>query len=387
MPLNHENQTKLDNIIKPFKIYNFLNIATQLAQMTFENDMFLSDHLPKNYKVTEEIYDFYVMTWNMLNKCHSTTACSNQGSPYSNNPWNIDETSKQLNYRRAIQYKFILEKIENSIINSKAISVVFLQEISELALAMSKNNINEANIIAILQKPTPTPEEIGRLLGFDFLNNLEIFGYKAYATKMEMQCKPMLTIVNSNQVTIDENQNYATFLAEGTRGKNTAFVIPATVTMYEFTKRINFVNLHLDYTTNYINKILNLQVEMLQNNIIGIMAGDTNHPVNFDLIGAINNWNYPSNIDLRANAIQTHSTSSSSVDLTITDPRTFALKCYDSLFANPSTPTSKLIIEELPGWFFKISGNNTLRIMSITPQLHHIHESKEGALMDETSYI
>ncbi|MGI9214238.1 MAG: hypothetical protein ACR2HS_00800, partial [Gammaproteobacteria bacterium] len=159
---------------------------------------------------------------------------------------------------------------------------------------------------------------------------------------MEMQCKPMLTIVNSNQVTIDENQNYATFTA-GTKAKNTAFVIPTTVTMHGVTKRINFVNLHLDYTTNYINEILNLQVEMLQNNIIGIMAGDTNHPVNFDLIGAINNWNYPSNIDLIDNAIQTHSISSSSINLTVTDLRTFALKCYDSLFANPSTPTSKLI--------------------------------------------
>ncbi|MGI9214239.1 MAG: hypothetical protein ACR2HS_00805 [Gammaproteobacteria bacterium] len=179
MPLNHENQEKLDNIIKTFKIYNPTNIPTKLAQMTSENDMFLSDHLPKNYKVTEEIYDFYIMTWNMLNKCHSTAACSNQGSPYSNNPWNIDETSKQLNYRRAIQYKFILEQIQNSIINGKAISVIFLQEISELVSGMSKNNINETNIIAILQKPTLTPEETGRLLAFDFLNNLEILGYKA----------------------------------------------------------------------------------------------------------------------------------------------------------------------------------------------------------------
>lgn len=357
--LSLEEVQKLKAILE--KHSNESGIQEKVREIKYDSGgNFFSDHLPRNYEVEEGADKLKVMTWNMMNKCHDKAHCSTvipPNTPYNNNPWDINETPEQVNHRRFLQYNFLLQElIENKKEGNAPFSAIFLQEINELA-----ENIKDypepmtSKIRSILAKKEPLEAtDIQILLAFVFLRKLEELGYTAHATTATMHCKPMVTIVNTEQLQINNEGGGALPAANGKK-KNTAFVLNASSTTTS--KSINLVNLHLDYETDYVESILHLQQSMVNQGIMGIMAGDTNHPPNSGLIGGIGDWYHTSNID----------TDESLGKLTDRDLRTSRLKNYDLLFVNPSSATSSITAKELYGWYFIIE-NNEATIKPITQE-------------------
>ena len=358
-----ELEKKLNAILKKYS--NESEIQEKVRGIKSDSgDNLFSDHLPRNYQVKERYDKFKVMTWNMMNKCHDKASCS-PPNQFTNNPWNVNEDERQVNSRRCIQYDFLLMQLRRN-----NFSAIFLQEINELASIIENHPYPEKmtqKVQELLKKEELTEEEKGILLAFNFLRQLNELGYTAHATTKDMHCKPMVTIINTAELTVapDDNPKAALPATVNGKKKHTAFVLNAKSTSTN--TPINLVNLHLDYETDYVESILDLQQSMVKQGIMGIMAGDTNHPPNSGLIGAIGDWKHTSNID----------TDESSGELTDRDLRTSRLKNYDLLFVNPSSTTSSVTAKELDGWYFTVE-NGIATINPINEKTKREYISKPG---------
>ena len=306
----------------------------------------------------------------MMNKCHDKAGCKvKPPNQYANNPWDVTENFEQVNYRRAMQYDFLLEQLKKNKEKGSPLSAIFLQEINELVFNIKDYPdpmTNKVKTLLLVEELTEKDIEI--LLAFKFLESLKELGYTAYATTPEMNCKPMVTIVNTEQLKVSKDEPYGALpvTANGNE-KNTAFVIKVYNRTKDDEEPINLVNLHLDYGTDYVESILDFQTQMVNQNIMGIMAGDTNHPPNSGLIGGIGDWYHTSNID----------TDESSGELTDRDLRSSRLKNYDLLFANPSVVNSSVTTQELDGWYFTVK-DGTATINPIDENTNRKYVSQPG---------
>lgn len=262
------------------------------------------------------------MTLNCMNKGHSKASCRAAPgvTPYSNNPFDLDENDEEYIHRLQEQSQFLLERI-----GRRDIQFCFLQEASWLLPYQFSRNKQIQDI------------------QIHFIEKLHELGWSIITTQKTQQVKPLVTLFNA-QVLHPKNTGLGVIPTH--TGKNTGFLVDfdyQTDNPSHAVVPIRLVNLHLDFSEDSRQSILDLQHESIRDRIAMIAGGDTNHPQNLDQMGLIGNWNFPSNID-----------SDSSGALSIHDPRAGQLlKRYDGFFVSPTDSSGNAHITEGPGHYFE----------------------------------
>ncbi len=307
-------------------------------------DGYTSDHIAQDIQFTEKFEEgkeatLRVKTWNLMNKCRPK---DKKPGSYANNPFNIPETMPQFYARRKAQYDELIAELTKAKKDGKPFDCIFLQEVDDLAFEPWTP-----------QGSNSTEQKYFKELKEDFKERLSKLGLEMQISPKKKGQKPLVTIINTDKLDLRKDTEPHGVLPVG--GTNTGFALP--VTHKGTGKPFDLVNLHLGYEHDYKEEILKLQFENIAKGVSKIMGGDTNHdPSNSEMVGLIANPNHPTNIDASDKEKDYQ-------HLTTKDPRTKSTKAYDGFFVNPGGSGSKLQVDELPGKYFSISTNGTVKLI------------------------
>lgn len=246
-----------------------------------------------------------IMTWNLLNRMHDEAHCnSNSEIKFSNNPYNFEESNGAWARRKGIQFYIIINHIKKNCLH-----FICLQEVDFIFLkyASDQRDIDLYNT---------------------FIFCLKTMGWELISTRKSDQCKPMVILYNANRYYLFR-QPQGLFL-DSRKIKNTVFQCLFQDKLSG--QLVNILNAHLDHTQTekeVSQNILDYLYEQTQQNIMTILAGDTNHPLNIGSMG-----DYPR---LATNFDRGRTGQLSNIDFRFNLPRT-----YDVFFAAPATKTSLL---------------------------------------------
>ncbi len=298
-----------------------------------------SDHSPVQYSVnvlkadsTPLIKDLRVVTWNALNKCYSKENCKAKPpiTPFSNNPWNQDETMNEYKTRIRKQNDFIINLIQNA--KKNPLSAICLQEVNHLISMNSTANEKKA-----------------------FCDKLESLGWILVTSKECQNTKNQAILVNTNRFKVINKRG---ILSNGT--KSTGFEV--TLQERATNKTIAVASCHLDLPHDYSQGFKNYQEEMINKNIPAIVAGDTNRAH-----GEKNQYNLAGNESFPTHIAKGHK-----------------LACYDRLAASPTKTTKVQIIEE--GGKYFAQEKNGIKIKDFKPK-NRVHTSEIGKYWEDKRSI
>lgn len=282
---------------------------------TRQLDGFTSDHTPQSihvacYQQGQANPDLSVRgaTWNMMNKCFSKANCKNRVTPFTNNPFDIDETAAQYEARRRQQFKDIKQLIQ------QGNDFILLQEADWIY-----NSSLSSHYRAELQK-----------LGWELIRTPRpANGFSHQAS---------VTLYNTGKLQYT-GRNRGLFASQSNRYRaiETEFVERSSQ------KLVAIVNCHLEFDVDYRDAISTYQKQQTQKNIATVMGGDTNHPQNLYQESFIGNWHYATNIDC------TSPPGGGAPVITDEDARVgggqHIKKRYDGFFVNPTSSTYAMITE------------------------------------------
>ncbi|MFO1257703.1 MAG: hypothetical protein U1E78_04725 [Gammaproteobacteria bacterium] len=246
-----------------------------------------------------------IMTWNMLNRMHDEAHCnSNSEIKFSNNPYNFEESNKAWANRKRNQFYIIIEHIKRN-----RLHFICLQEVDFIFL-----------------KYAPDQSDVD--LYHKFLFQLQAMGWEIVLTRKSDHCKPLAILFDANRYYLFREPQ--SLFLDSRKIKNTVFQCLFKDKLCD--QPINILNAHLDHTQaekEISQKILDYLYEQTQQNIMTILAGDTNHPLNIGSIG-----DYPR---LATNFDRDSTGQLNNIDFRFNLPRS-----YDVFFAAPATKTSLL---------------------------------------------
>lgn len=270
----------------------------------------LSDHTPAIYSFQQvnksscKMHPLTILTWNKLNKGHSTANCFHQINPYSNNPFNKDENIEQYASRINKGYNFLIHEIKKN-----EISVILLQEVNDL----------------IFQNPCINT------IKKRFFKKLKKLNWEYLITTKDLNTKPLAILFHSTRL---EFKNEKRGVLASNTGKNHAF----EATFYDLINRINMciTTCHLDYAYDFRKNILSYQEDQRKKNIFTVIIGDTNRCPDIFFPSFFGNCRYPSSIKI--------------------DGSYYELKKLDCAAASPQREF-KVIIREQKNWYFEYQNN------------------------------
>lgn len=270
------------------------------------------------------------LTWNLLNKGHAKGK-----GPYSNNPFDIQETEKDYVDRKRQQFAGILDIIEARQSISTPLDFILLQEVN----AFTRGEIDGAP--ATQKMPVRQPIKGLKEVVDHFKQQLLALGWQLELTHPKINSKPMVTLYNTH--TLKRQGEAKGFLMAD--GKNTGFELPFVHRKSK--KPVAIANLHLSFGSDNRKGILEYQFEQIQKGIFTVMGGDTNHPPNYQLDGLIGNFNYATNIDCDPKNPNR---------VTDVDERTGGKfkKHYDGFFCSPGGADNRVSAIETKGICFEV---------------------------------
>lgn len=314
-----------------------------------------SDHTPVSYNVCLrddmglESPPLRIMSWNKMNKCHSRSTCSDQWAPYSNNPWDIDETDEESEARFKLQYDFLLSEIDQRLRGNSPLDVIALQEANDLVFGRSANKNA-------------------------FIDELKKRCWSLKTTQKKDQSKPMVILYNSERLKyVEQSGNLPS-----PSGKNCLFEVRFK-DKNDQNRIIAICNAHLDFSYDYRRELVQYQVNQVAKEIFTVIIGDTNYP-NEDQMSFVSNCHFPTNIDV----------DESGKLITYFHQGTKHVKKYDSLAASPTSHTSVKIQEDRLTFFHK-TGVNSFRVETVDPigewNLDTCHVSLKGLPWVKNEYL
>lgn len=292
-----------------------------------------SDHLPRScdVQVDGDGKPLRFATWNVMKMCHSMSNCKALPpvKPYSNNPFNEDETRKDYEERVALQREEILAMLDSGV------DVFFLQEADSFFTKKPKGKDLSGRTIFV-----DTPGTI------KFKQDLQSRGFNFIETQRpnigESAQQHSLILYRSSRLDLHDGSSKGAFLTNGTkyRAHEVKFRDKANG------RDVRAVNLHLDYNVDYTADILKYQQDCLEAGELCVMAGDTNHTVG-DLSSLMIPKDLPTNVDAEGDSFD---------KLTITH-KTGGVKAYDGFFM--TAPKEKgATLTYNPGKYFRPKGNS-----------------------------
>lgn len=256
-----------------------------------------SDHTPVNFCVSQQgpqppfSLPIQIMTWNKLNQCHSKLTCKATPHPYSNNPWDIDESDQQYADRVKQQREYLIQTIIDK-------DVICLQEVNDL-----------------LFPQTPNIQQINSV----FENDLDRIGYGMIKSRKIDNTRHLVTLYNKNRLKYLNQRG----VLPSEKGKNSGLEIE----FKDKTTGLSYAatNIHLEWNEDYRQVILDYQIEQIARGIMTTISGDTNHPADIEQFSFAGNRDYPTTIDV--------------------DAHQYILRHCDSLAASPAKGHSVRIVE------------------------------------------
>jgi hypothetical protein len=286
-------------------------------------------------------------TWNLMN--YGISLKTNGFHP--NNPWDFDEDHLTYMIRKTRQLNKIIEIIEDSDEND----FFLLQEVDIFFPASPK------------LKVTASQQKTRNLLKLGFEINLRALGWKILLQPGSKTQQPLVILFNTKSLQISgAGQGVFPTATHQCRGVAQEFIHLPTQ------QPVTLVNLHLDYETDYSKVIPDFQLQQTRSGKFTIMAGDTNHAPNQEIVGLINTWSNITNISGEKNGISHLHKNFSHIK-----------KCYDGFFANPSQDRANPLnqtavhITEQAAEVFKIDTTGKF-VVEPLPANPHVHRSAPG---------
>lgn len=260
-----------------------------------------------------------VLTWNLLNKCHSAV-----GHAHSNNPFNVDESDKDYLARKATELKILLKHIKDG-----TIDCILLQEVD-----MFTRDPLFPEVKKFLQQ--------ARELGWHFV----------HTEKSDQARMPLLILYNSNKLNFVSKQP---LFPTAAGDKNTS--LEALFRYVGNDAEVCIVNMHLDHEKDHRKEILDYlqaQVVAVKFTIIG---GDTNHPTDREHISLVGDMNKPTNISRPTD------------EQKATDDGGMVLLRLDGFMACPAHTGARVEIKEGPGAYFVwVPANALIKSLKRSPE-------------------
>ncbi len=275
------------------------------------------------------------MTWNTLNFGHSI---ENSSHGYSNNPFNIEESFDAYTKRKTVQMEVLLDTIKNG-----ELDFIFLQE----AKFFSDDNLSQ---------------EVAQ-----FKNSLVELGWDFSVTQQEDNSKHLLTLWNANTLKIEGSEN---ILLDSHDDKFTGYNL--NFIHIDSSQKISLVNLHLDYTKDYSQEILDFQYKQINNGIFTVMGGDTNHLQGFEQIGLLGHPGFASHISGQGDyKFDLDGSCTFELSTTLTINGDDFVRRYDGFFVNPSSDITSVLAIEGNGYYFHQHNDGSYQVKLLNPQIEY----------------
>lgn len=307
-----------------------------------------SDHTPVTFSVSQKkegemsyTFPILIMTWNKMNQCHSKLNCkvSHPQQAYANNPWDIDEDSRQYANRVALQRQYLTGVIERSV---NALHVICLQEVNDLLFGGV--GIDDTNHL--------------------FQKKLDELGWGIAHSMRKDNCKHLVVLYDRKRFRYIGQEGVIPSAAGKNAGLEVLFEDRITGQSYAAT------NIHLEWSEDYRRAILDYQIRQVAKGILTTICGDTNHPPALGQFSFVGNGKFPTNINVNHLG-----------DITTSDERHNVLRHYDSLAASPAKGCLVRIAERNGLYFAK--GAEGYVVKEFDPERDYqghpyVHESEVG---------